>query len=93
MKVTVLVETDEARVLGIGFKGSHEFNFGYEVELPIAELVAYKKAKDAWHGVQERLDMIYRAKMKRHHKVLRRIEKKYRRKIENAGKSSFESRS
>lgn len=80
MKVTVLVETDEARVLGIGFKGSREFNFGYEVELPVAELVAYQKAKDAWLEVQERLEMIYRAKSKRHQKILRRIAKKYRRK-------------
>ncbi|MBX3032925.1 MAG: hypothetical protein KF865_03305 [Bdellovibrionaceae bacterium] len=80
MRVTVHVESDEATVLGIGFKNEPGFNYGYEVDLPIPELVAYTKARDEWQRVQERLTMIYKAKIKRHNKVLRRISKRFRKK-------------
>ena len=78
MKVTIFVESDEARVLALGFQGSQEFNYGYEIELPIPELVAYQKAKDAWLKSQERLEMIYRARLKRHNKIMRRIDRRLR---------------
>lgn len=75
MKVTIFVETNEARVLGVGFKNSPEFNYGVEVDLPPGELVVFVKARDAWLKAQERLDMIHKAKMKRLSGWRRRIRK------------------
>ena len=65
MRVTIFVETNEARVLGVGFKDNPEFNYGVEVDLPPAELVTFAKARDAWTAAQERLDVIHKAKLKR----------------------------
>lgn len=75
MKVTIYLETDEARVLGVGFEGNLEFDYGVEVDLPPAELVAFVKARDAWTAAQERLDMIHKAKLKRIKGARRRIRK------------------
>lgn len=77
MRVTVYIESNEATVLAIGFKGGPGFNYGYEMDLPIPELVAYTKARDEWDRVQARLDMIYKAKTRRHNKIFRRISKRY----------------
>lgn len=75
MKVTIFVESDEARVLGVGFRGNPEFDYGVEVDLPPAELVAFVKARDAWLVAQERLNMIHKAKLKRISGARRRIRK------------------
>lgn len=75
MKVTIFVETNEARVLDLGFKGNPEFNYGVEVDLPPGELVAFVKARDAWVKAQERLDLIHRAKLRRINGCRRRIRK------------------
>ena len=75
MRVTIFVETNEARVLGVGFKDNPEFNYGVEVDLPPAELVAFAKARDAWTAAQERLDMIHEAQLKRIKGARRRIRK------------------
>lgn len=75
MKVTIFVETNEAQVLGIGFRGEPEFNYGVEVDLPSSELVAFVKARDAWLKAHERLSMIHSAKLKRISGARRRIRK------------------
>ena len=75
MKVSIFVESNEARVLGVGFKNSPEFNYGVEIDLPPGELVAFVKARDAWLKAQERLDMIHTAKMKRLNGWRRRVRK------------------
>ena len=75
MRVTIFVETNEARVLGVGFRGNPEFDYGVEVDLPPAELIAFAKAREAWTAVQERLDMIHEAQLKRIKGVRRRIRK------------------
>lgn len=80
MRVTVHIESDEATVLAVGFKHEPGFNYGYEVDLPIPEVVAYTKARAEWDRVQERLTMIYKAKIKRRNKVLRRLSKRFKNK-------------
>lgn len=75
MKVTIFLESDETRVLGVGFKGNREFDYGIEVDLPPAELVAFVKAREAWLKAQERLNMIHQAKLKRIKGARRRIRK------------------
>ena len=82
MRVTIFVETNEARVLGVGFKGNPEFDYGIEVDLPPSELVAFVKARDEWIKAQERLEMIHQAKLKhmngwrrRHRKIKGQLRK------------------
>lgn len=84
MKVTIFVESDEARVLSVGFKGNPEFDYGIEVDLPPAELVAFVKALDSWLKAQERLEIIHKAKLKylnswrRRHRKLKGQLRKFR---------------
>ncbi len=73
MRVTIFLEDDEATVFGVGFKGQPEFNYGFEVDLPISEIVEYDRARTAWERAQAKLINIYSENLQRRAEILERI--------------------
>ncbi|MGE3760255.1 MAG: hypothetical protein AB7H97_20990 [Pseudobdellovibrionaceae bacterium] len=76
MQVTIFLEDDEATVFGMGFKGQPQFNYGFEVDLPISEIVEYDKARAAWEQAQAKLIKIYGEKLQKRAEILERIQQR-----------------